>query len=161
MFFSLLGLSDDGILPASSASAILRERKGKKVKTSLLNGCSWKYGRWRKEKIPLYAFYEELFVIVIKFLLPKHLLHRSHFARKASTAFASFFQTSQNLEHSCSFALCPPAYQCSSCCQVSNEGEKILLLILQVFSPRRLDQTVFGKPRCFVAVRCVENERQN
>lgn len=36
---------------------------------SLLNGCSWKYGRWRKEKIPLYAFYEELFVVVVKFLV--------------------------------------------------------------------------------------------
>jgi len=36
MLFSLLGLSDDGILPASSASAILRERKGKKVKSKNL-----------------------------------------------------------------------------------------------------------------------------
>ena len=36
---------------------------------SLLNGCSWKYGRWRKEKIPLYAFYEDLFVVVVKFLV--------------------------------------------------------------------------------------------
>ena len=31
MLFSLLGLSDDGILPASSPIAILRESKGKKV----------------------------------------------------------------------------------------------------------------------------------
>ena len=30
MFSSLLGLSDDGIFPASSASAVLREMKGKK-----------------------------------------------------------------------------------------------------------------------------------
>ena len=35
MLFSLLGFSDDGIFPASSASFVLRERKGKKAKVNI------------------------------------------------------------------------------------------------------------------------------